>query len=67
MDLSGIDVVRKIVILARESRYAIDQSDVDCNLFLPDDAFNGDVDQFHRIVSESKLRLRQNVGKRKMQ
>ena len=57
VDLSGIDVVRKIVILARESGYAIDQSDVDCNLFLPDDAFNGDVDQFHRIVSESEAAL----------
>ena len=36
IDLSGKDVIRKLVILAREAGYRIEQSDVEKNLFVPD-------------------------------
>lgn len=46
IDLSGKDVIRKLVILTREAGYQIEQSDVEANLFIPDDFFGGDVEQF---------------------
>ncbi|MDR0510792.1 MAG: bifunctional aspartate kinase/homoserine dehydrogenase I, partial [Rikenellaceae bacterium] len=52
IDLSGMDVVRKLVILARESGYRLEQSDVQRNLFIPDKYFNGSVDDFWRMIPE---------------
>ena len=40
IDLSGIDVARKILILARESGYKIEIDDIENNAFLPDDVLN---------------------------
>ncbi|MDE5969833.1 MAG: bifunctional aspartate kinase/homoserine dehydrogenase I [Muribaculaceae bacterium] len=48
VDLSGGDVVKKIVILAREGGYHIEQSDVEKELFVPADLFGGDVDSFFK-------------------
>lgn len=45
-DLSGKDVIRKIVILAREAGYQVEQSDVKTDLFLPKECFEGDIDSF---------------------
>ena len=42
IDLSGKDVIRKLVILAREAGYRIEQSDVKKNLFVPDDFFEAE-------------------------
>lgn len=52
MDLSGMDVIRKIVILARESGYKVDIEDVECEMFLPSGAFTGSVDDFFRVARE---------------
>ncbi len=46
IDLSGTDVVRKIVILAREAGYRIETGDVERHLFLPDSFFSGSVEDF---------------------
>lgn len=46
IDLSGTDVVRKIVILAREAGYELETSDVAKNLFLPNEMFEGSVEEF---------------------
>lgn len=51
IDLSGIDVARKILILARESGYQIEMSDVTINRFLPDALFEGSIDDFWKSVS----------------
>ncbi|MDO4714682.1 MAG: bifunctional aspartate kinase/homoserine dehydrogenase I [Bacteroidales bacterium] len=46
IDLSGADVVRKLVILAREAGYRLDQSEVEQHLFLPAALFEGTIDDF---------------------
>ena len=46
IDLSGKDVVRKLVILSRESGYIINQTDVNKQLFVPNSLFEGDIDHF---------------------
>ena len=50
IDLSGKDVIRKLVILAREAGYPLEQSDVEKHLFVPDDFFEGTLDDFWRKV-----------------
>lgn len=46
IDLSGKDVIRKLVILTREAGYKVEQDDVEKHLFVPDDYFEGSVDDF---------------------
>lgn len=46
VDLSGKDVVRKLVILAREAGYEINQEDVEANLFIPQRFFEGSIEEF---------------------
>ena len=46
IDLSGTDVVRKIVILSREAGYRVEQEDVEKHLFVPDSYFKGSIDDF---------------------
>lgn len=48
IDLSGKDVVRKLVILAREAGYKVEQEDVEKHLFVPDEFFKGSIDDFWR-------------------
>jgi aspartokinase/homoserine dehydrogenase 1 len=51
IDLSGVDVARKILILARESGYQIEMGDVKINRFLPDSLFEGSLDDFWESIS----------------
>ena len=46
IDLSGKDVIRKLVILTREAGYRIEQSDVHAELFIPQSFFCGEVETF---------------------
>ena len=46
IDLSGKDVIRKLVILAREAGYSIEQEDVEANLFIPQELFDGSIENF---------------------
>ena len=46
IDLSGTDVVRKLVILAREAGYKAEQADVEKRLFVPDSFFEGSLEEF---------------------
>lgn len=52
IDLSGTDVVRKIVILAREAEYKVEQSDVKRQQFIPNNSFTGSIDDFFNSVSK---------------
>lgn len=46
IDLSGTDVVRKLVILSREAGYKVEQADVEKHLFVPDEYFEGSLEDF---------------------
>ncbi|WP_321438697.1 bifunctional aspartate kinase/homoserine dehydrogenase I [uncultured Bacteroides sp.] len=50
IDLSGKDVIRKLVILAREAGYKIEQEDVEKDLFIPDEFFKGSLEEFWEKV-----------------
>lgn len=46
IDLSGKDVIRKLVILSREAGYKLNQDDVEAHLFIPQELFDGSIDEF---------------------
>lgn len=46
IDLSGKDVIRKLVILAREAGYKVEKTDVEKHLFIPDEFFEGCIEEF---------------------
>ena len=52
IDLSGTDVVRKLVILTREAGYQVEQADVEKHLFVPNEYFEGSVDDFWKKLPE---------------
>ncbi len=65
IDLSGMDVVRKILILCRESGYKLEQSDIVKEGFIPDEWMDADsVEEFLAKVKgldESFEQQRQNL------
>lgn len=52
IDLSGKDVIRKLVILARESGYRVDIDDIERNLFIPQELFDGSLENFWEHLPE---------------
>jgi aspartokinase/homoserine dehydrogenase 1 len=50
IDLSGTDVIRKLVILAREAGCEVEQSDVKTNLILPEKYFEGSLEDFWKQI-----------------
>lgn len=46
IDLSGRDVMRKLVILSREAGHKVELSDVEAGLFIPEEFFNCTMDEF---------------------
>jgi aspartokinase/homoserine dehydrogenase 1 len=50
VDLSGLDVARKILILARESGYPLEMDDISVKRFIPDALFDGSLDDFWENV-----------------
>lgn len=52
IDLSGLDVVRKLVILSREAGSIVNQSDVKKKLFIPPKYFDGSLEEFWRTIPE---------------
>lgn len=46
VDLSGTDVIRKLVILSREAGYEIGMDDVEANLFIPPSFFDCSLEEF---------------------
>ena len=52
IDLSGTDVVRKLVILSREAGYKLEQDQVKKNLFIPQKYFDGTLADFWNTIHE---------------
>jgi aspartokinase/homoserine dehydrogenase 1 len=52
IDLSGIDVIRKLIILSRESGYRIEEEQVEVSPILPAACFEGDLDDFWKNVGD---------------
>lgn len=50
IDLSGKDVIRKLVILAREAGYCLEQEEVEKHLFVPNEFFDGSLDDFWKNI-----------------
>ena len=70
IDLSGKDVVRKLVILAREAGYRLNQEDVEKRLFIPNGLFEGTIEQFWKKLPsldagfEERRQVLEKEGKR---
>lgn len=70
VDLSGKDVIRKLVILAREAGYQIEQADVEKHLFVPDSFFKGSLEEFWKELPsldedfERRRQVLEQEGKR---
>ena len=54
LDLSGRDVLRKLLILSREAGVGIDEKDVEISSILPDEFFEGDVNAFYAKLTENE-------------
>jgi bifunctional aspartokinase / homoserine dehydrogenase 1 len=54
LDLSGTDVMRKIMILAREAGEKIEMDDIANNSFMPESCMKGSVDDFYRAMEKEE-------------
>ncbi len=52
IDLSGVDVARKLLILVRESGYQFEMKDIKINTFIPAKYFEGSVDDFWKAIPQ---------------
>jgi aspartokinase/homoserine dehydrogenase 1 len=59
LDLSGKDVMRKIIILIREAGYAINMEDVENTSFLPTACMEGDVQNFYAELGKHEAHFAQ--------
>ncbi|MBS1590556.1 MAG: bifunctional aspartate kinase/homoserine dehydrogenase I [Bacteroidetes bacterium] len=59
LDLGGTDVMRKIMILAREAGYKIEMEDITNNNFLPEECFKGDVNDFYKSMAKHEAHFKQ--------
>ena len=70
IDLSGTDVIRKLVILTREAGYRIEQQEVKKELFVPNEYFKGTTEDFWKRLPnldekfEKKRQLLESEEKR---
>ena len=63
IDLSGVDVARKLLILVRESGYQFDMEDIKINTFVPAKYFEGSVDDFWKNIPEIDAEFEANRKK----
>ena len=59
LDLSGTDVARKILILARESGFKLEMSDIENRGFLPESCLNGTVENFYAEMEKHENYFRE--------
>jgi aspartokinase/homoserine dehydrogenase 1 len=59
LDLSGTDVMRKIMILARESGEQLEMSDIHNESFMPPSCMMGSVDDFYDAMKKEEAHFKQ--------
>jgi aspartokinase/homoserine dehydrogenase 1 len=59
LDLGGTDVMRKILILAREAGYPLEMEDITNESFLPASCFNGSVADFYNELEKQEPHFKQ--------
>ncbi|MGN7785022.1 bifunctional aspartate kinase/homoserine dehydrogenase I [Niabella sp. 22666] len=59
LDLSGTDVMRKILILAREAGHEMQMEDIGNNGFLPEECMEGDVEAFYACMHRHEAHFKQ--------
>lgn len=58
LDLGGTDVMRKIMILAREAGIKMEMEDIENNTFLPESCMKGTVDDFYKAMTAEEAHFR---------
>jgi bifunctional aspartokinase / homoserine dehydrogenase 1 len=58
LDLGGTDVMRKILILAREAGYELEMEDIENNGFLPASCFEGSVEDFYAEMAKHEAHFK---------
>ncbi len=58
LDLSGTDVARKILILAREAGYAMEMDEISNSGFLPESCLTGTVEDFYAEMTKQEPHFR---------
>jgi aspartokinase/homoserine dehydrogenase 1 len=58
LDLSGTDVMRKIMILAREAGNAIEMEDISNSVFLPASCMEGSVSDFYKAMEREEAHFK---------
>lgn len=59
LDLSGVDVMRKIMILARETGENLEMEDISNNSFMPESCMQGDVENFYNEMEKHEAHFRE--------
>ncbi|MDQ3682747.1 MAG: bifunctional aspartate kinase/homoserine dehydrogenase I [Bacteroidota bacterium] len=63
LDLGGTDVMRKIMILARETGQKIEINDIVNNTFMPESCMSGSVEDFYNQMEKEENHFKQLVDK----
>ena len=63
LDLGGTDVMRKIMILAREAGQRIEMDDITNNSFMPASCMQGTVEDFYREMGKEEAHFKQLLDK----
>ncbi len=63
LDLSGTDVMRKIMILARESGHSLEMQDISNNSFMPESCMQGSVEDFYSQMAKEEAHFQQLFAK----
>ena len=58
LDLGGTDVMRKVMILAREAGHKLEMEDIENEAFLPASCFNGSVDDFYAEMEKQEAHFK---------
>jgi aspartokinase/homoserine dehydrogenase 1 len=58
LDLGGTDVMRKILILAREAGYKMEMADITNDVFLPEECMQGDVAAFYKVLEKNEAHFK---------